>query len=203
VDAVTKLLVTGAVTLALVCAGTASAANQPDPRLDAAASLVAGHPISVYCENDWATWLANTSGPGESGFTVIGTPVVYVDPQVCLTLQIMLHGDDAGSVYGSQALLTLAHESVHQRGITDEGVTDCTALPFVPQLATKFFGIPATVQQTVTATRTILVRIGSKSKRISVTYTKEAIVPNPFLTTLATQAELWHRASPPEYQGGC
>jgi hypothetical protein len=106
-------------------------------------------------------------------------------------------------MWASSALLTLAHEAVHQRGVTDEGVTDCTALPLVPGLATKFFGIPATVEQTVTATKTIVVRIGKRSKRVRVSYAKTKSVPNPYLTKLEADAVRWHRLGGPAYQGNC
>jgi hypothetical protein len=116
---------------------------------------------------------------------------------------MLLHVDDAGAMYAAQALLALAHESVHQRGVTDEGVTDCTALPLVSGLATQFSNVPATVPQTVTASKAITVRIGKKSKRVTVTYAKTTDVPNPWLVRLSADALRWHRANPTAYQGSC
>lgn len=201
-------LISAVVVLALSCAGTAVSANNPNPRLDAAASFVAGHPVTVWCETSWASWLQMTGGVSDaSGFTNPSqSSVVYVDPQVCLTFEMILAGsnvEDVGGSYTSQALLTLAHEAEHQKGLTDEGQTDCAALPLVPTLATQFFGVPKTITQTVTAYRTISVRVGKAKRRIRESYTKTVSAPNPYVTQLATDAEGWHKLKPPAYQGSC
>ena len=51
-------------TLALACsaallltAGTASAENWSDARLDAVASHIAGKPVDVHCEDSWYVWI--------------------------------------------------------------------------------------------------------------------------------------------------
>lgn len=184
------------VVLALVLASGAHAQNVPDPRLDAAASSIAGHPVTVWCELDWASWLQMSQGqPDAQGFTRIGTPVVYVDPEVCVELHALLNGEDVGTYFAAEGLLTLAHESVHQRGITSESVADCTALTLVKSLAVKTFGIAAKVRQTYS------VRVKRKGRFVRVR--KHRLVTNPWLTRLYKDAVRWHKAKPAVYQGGC
>ncbi len=196
-----QLLLIGAVLAALVVVGTAASANTPDPELDAAASFIAGHPVTVWCEMSWSDWLGMTNGvDGVPGFTRPPTPVIYVDPQVCLTLLLLAQGDDTGTIYAGQALLTLAHESELQHGVTDEGAADCAALPYVATLATEFFGIGSTSYRTVTATRIVTVRLGNRVKRIRETYTKRVAVPNPFLVLTVQAAKDADRR---EYPGAC
>ena len=44
------------VALGLVLVSSALAANVPDPRLDAIAAKLAGHPVVVNCKSDDAAW---------------------------------------------------------------------------------------------------------------------------------------------------
>jgi hypothetical protein len=208
-----KTVVTILTALAMLAfASTAVAASKgdwPDSRLDAAAASVAGHPVQVWCEGSWGDWIHAGDQQGVDfgvvfGFTVIGQPVIYIDPSECLTLHAMLANDFVGSFEVSIALLTLAHESVHQRGIADEGQAECTALPLVPGLAVNFFGYPETVPQTkiVSYTKTVVRRIKGKTYRFKVRSQKAVTVQvaNPFLAYLATDALAWHRTLPPAYQ---
>lgn len=186
-----KLLVLVVILLALV-SGTARAQNVPDPRLDAAASSIAGHPVTVWCELDWSAWLQMSQGqPDAQGFTRIGTPIVYVDPEVCVELHALLNGEDVGAYFAAEGLLTLAHESVHQRGITSESAADCTALSLVKSLAVKDLNVPAKVRQTY------LRRVRRRWVR------KHRLVTNPWLSRLYKDAARWHEAKPAAYQGGC
>jgi hypothetical protein len=118
-----------------------------------------------------------------------------------------LGGSQVGSYHSSIALLTLAHEGVHQRGIGDEGVADCTALPLVPGLAANYFGVPRTIARTkiVNYTKTVVRRVNGKSVRMRVRAQKAVrfSIANPFLGKLAADARAWHRAAPPQYQGTC
>lgn len=142
-----RLAVIGA---ALLIAPAAHADNSPHPVLDAVATAVAGKPVTVYCENSWYDWIMffadqGIDGSGINGFTSLSRPVVYVSPRQCETLHALINREDVGTYYAATALLTLVHEAVHQRGVADEGMADCTALPLVPQLAASHFTIPATV----------------------------------------------------------
>jgi hypothetical protein len=140
-----------AVVVALALPVSATAGNAPHSTLDNAASFVAGKPVSVYCEYSWSAWLKFFADRGRDGSTVngytnINSPVVYVSPAVCETLHGLIGQRDIGAYHAALALLTLAHEAQHQRGVLDEGAADCAALAQVGALAVSYFGIPATVQ---------------------------------------------------------
>lgn len=181
---------------------SARAANNPSPVLDAAASYVAGHPVSVWCETSWSDWLTMTANNGVSeagGFTRAETPVVYLAPDVCEELHALVGKEDVGSFFAADAILTLTHESVHQRGVMDEAVTDCTALGMVSQMATTFFSIPKTVVQQYV--KLAYKRVAGKRVRVSSIGTR--YVANPFLARLVKDATRWHDAKPAQYHGSC
>lgn len=193
------------------CSKAARGANSPNATLNAVASNVAGHPVSVWCETSDRGWvdLENQHNTGEDdGFTVQGEPTVYLAPRICDTLEYMLgYGYQAtGLLWDALAIKTLLHESVHQRGITDEGVTDCTALSLLPQYVTDF-GIPATVSATsyTRVTRAVRITFGVRHKvvRYSTMVPSTTQVPNPDLQKLENYAESWHKSLPASYQGGC
>lgn len=229
-----------AVCAVLFAAPAAIAGNSPHPTLDAVATAVAGKPVTVHCENSWYDWIVffadqGIDGGGINGFTSMSRPVVFVSPRQCETLHALINREVVGTYYAASALLTLIHESVHQRGIRDEGLADCTALPLVPQFAASHFSVAPTVaaQRTVTTQQQQVVtvdeqrvvvtpkRVRKNGKWTTVNVTSVVTVPvertvtvnvtsvvteqvaNPFLAQLATDAHRWHRAKPPEYQGGC
>jgi hypothetical protein len=184
--------------LALAWAGRGAAAYQ-DPRINAVASSVSGKPITASCAADSREWAQFQTTAGfkteQDGFTFVGqAPIIYLAPRVCQTLMALLGAPrfDVGPYWAALAIKVLIHESVHQRGITDEGITDCTALPLVPTYAVSSFGYPAKVTKYV-YTKT---KLGT-FKRAKKT------VPNPELAKLAYWALQWHRAQPANYQGGC
>lgn len=186
----------------LLYSGSAGAGNYADPRLDAVASEVAGKPVQVWCETSIIDWV--TIGAGNySGFTFIGIPIVYIAPRQCETLHALLSRENIGSYYAASAILTLAHEAVHQRGVLNEGETDCLALPLVPTLAVKHFGIPATVTVNTVVRSLRLLRVKTKWVRVFDTKLVAKIVPNPFLALITRDALRWHKSKPAEYQGNC
>lgn len=149
--------------------------NTPDPRLDQIATAIAGHPVTVYCENDPAAWAAGGS-PGAWGYTWpphwngILPPalqnVVWVHPIVCATLHSLMDNHDGTQPYDAAlAIHILVHESFHQRdGVygdctqTDkscEGRADCGALAYDETAETTLFGFPATVTTTEVVTNTV------------------------------------------------
>ena len=74
--------------LLLLIPTAATAANQPHPVFDAAASSVAGKPLTVWCEMDGAEWDRQLNEAGRQGWQAFGftypdTPVVYMSPLVC------------------------------------------------------------------------------------------------------------------------
>jgi hypothetical protein len=196
----------------LAMAAPAVAGNWQDTRLDSAASQVAGHPVQVWCESTWTDWIHEGDYLREDfglvrGVTWISYPTVYINPTECETLHALLGGEHIDTYHASLAIQVLAHESVHQRGISDEGVTDCTALPLVPQLAIDYFGIPTTVTDTYlkTVRKKVTVRAKGRTYVRYVTVQRQAtrLVANPYLTGLAQDALRWHRTLPAEYQGNC
>lgn len=195
-----------------VGAGSAGAANLPNPVFDQIASEVAGKPVSVYCETDWFVWIKafesiGVNGGGINGFTNLSTPTVFVSPRQCETLWALHARENVGTYYAASAVFTLAHEAVHQRGITDEGVTDCTAMPLVAGIAVRYFGIAEFVTQTYLVPKTIkrTVVVGKKKKTITVRTMEQATrqVPNPWFEQFKADTLRWHKAKPAEYQGSC
>lgn len=178
---------------------SASAKNQSNAKLDAVAADVARRPLTVWCETSWTDWLSmvaaknlnsgEATGEDVNGFTAMDEQVVYVSPRQCetLTAAIEFGHEQLGSYYLASAMLTLVHEAVHQRGIADEGITDCTALSLLPRVATRFFGYHATDRVTV--------RVHGQLVRRT--------VANPAFADLLDFARAWHRSKPAAYQGRC
>ena len=157
------------ITLVLACAaglltaGTASAANWSDGRLDAVASQIAGKPVRVHCEDSWYEWINAGEEAGEdwsyvNGFTALVEPVVYINPGRCETLHALLElgPRGVGVFHAAGAVKTLVHEAVHQRGVTNEGETDCTALSLVDDVAVRSCGYKRTERVAYTVTTTLL-----------------------------------------------
>jgi hypothetical protein len=143
--------------LGLALASPAVAANRPDPRLDAAASWVAGRAITVRCETDQATWDAesgNDLAPGfiRSGY-YSGGSTINIGPWGCLRLHSALEKHGSVLLHElAQAMHTLTHESIHARGVEDEGETDCISLGLVDEVAVGWFGFTRTEIITTTTT---------------------------------------------------
>jgi hypothetical protein len=203
-------------TLALACAaalltaGTASAENWKDNRLDTVASQIAGKPLAVHCESSWYEWINAGEEQAEdwsvlAGFTFISEPVVYISPDLCETLHALLElGPRGVGVYHvAAAVQTLVHEAVHQRGVSNEGETDCTALSLVDDVAVRTFGYRRTERVPYTVTTTTRRKVGGRwvtSRIQAVRYRQQ---PSQTLKDFHAMAVAWHKAAPPEYQGTC
>lgn len=198
-----SLIIAALTAASLVAVPVATAADWHNNTLDQYASAVAGHATSVYCEDSWVEWYSFGANQGIFGFTNPRIPVVYVSPRQCETLQALAYHEDVGTYYAASAMLTLAHEGVHQRGVYDEGAADCTALPLLPGLATQFFGVPQTISEAYTKYIYKTKRIGKKLVRSVKTRVAYRSVANPWLTRLSSDALRWHRAKPAQYQGNC
>jgi hypothetical protein len=213
-----RIALAGVLVSTLVLAATvgpARAGNQPHPTLDAVASEVAGRPVTVRCENSEGEWTATVAAiagsPPRAGGYVHGvdSTVVYLAPSECLPLHHALSADykRAGIYPLTSSLLTLAHEAVHLRGITDEGVAECTALPLVPELAVKYFGVPRSVTQTSKriVQKWVYRRVKGKRTRVrvSVAVKTSVQIPNPDLGVIEETALELHRGRSAEYQGNC
>lgn len=192
-----RLLLVVAILLAF-SAGGAAAAYQV-PQLNAVASAVAGHSVIASCAADTREWVQFENAANFSievdGFTQASqSNVIFLSPRVCQTLTALLtpQSQDVGPYWAALAIKTIIHESVHQRGVLDESVTDCTALSLVAQYAASSFGYAAKIKQT----SYVKVKDGH-FKRVVKT------VPNPALARLVRWALAWHLAMPANYQGAC
>lgn len=187
----------GVVTFALVFVSAARAAGQ-DSRINAVASAVAGHPVIVSCATTTHEWAQFEDTAGltfeTDGFTFASRDnVVFLAPRICETLLAdFQYGPTlVGDYMNALALRVLIHESVHQRGVTDESMTDCTALTLVEHYALSF-GYAAKV----TSVSYVRVKDGHYRRVVKV-------VPNPALERLYTQALASHRLLPASYQTVC
>lgn len=187
--------------------GVANAGNNPDPRLDAAASYVAGKPVTVWCEESITDWVQWGQSAGQNfdfmeGFTyptIPGYSTIYLSPRVCLTLHALLDqgAENVGAYWGSLAVHTLVHESVHLlTGSADEHYVDCMALTKDADVAEQFFSWPTTE----TIYNTVVVR---KKHRIVAVKSVGTNVTSPLLTAFNSFDQGWHDAAPAPYSGPC
>jgi hypothetical protein len=206
---------------ALALAAPATAADRPHATLNAVSAEVAGKPVRVHCETSEVQWIGWQLQFGKilAGFTYLEQPVTYIAPDFCNTLHWSLQYGyrEVGLVWLTGAVSVLVHEAVHQRGIRDERVTECTAQPLIVPIMQKYFGLTATVpeiqQHVVTetrpVTRTVRRKIAGKWRRIRVTVfvsfervvTETVQVPNPDVVRAQQWVTGWHTALPPEYTG--
>jgi hypothetical protein len=207
--------------LALAVPAAANAADRPHPTLNAVSTEVAGKPVRVHCETSEVQWIGWQLQFGRvlSGFTFFDQPVTYIAPNFCHTLHWSLtYGyREVGLVWLTGAVSVLVHEAVHQRGIRDERVTECTAQPLIVPMMQKYFGLTATVPhtsyQTITEpkqiSRTVRRKIAGKWRRIRIVTTVmverviavQQQVPNPDVARAQQWVTGWHEALPPEYTG--
>jgi hypothetical protein len=206
------IMVIATLCVALSLAGTATASDWSSNRFDQGASAIAGHSTHVWCESSWADWVHAGDEYGEDwanvfGFTAQVTTTVYLNPDVCFSLHVLLSGGDVGTVNASMALLTLAHEASHQAGYWDEGEAECHALPKVEALAVGYFGVRAKALKPYTATKKRRVGIRINGHTVIRTLTAKVIryrqVRNPWLTRLNADMMAWHNTAPAEYRTFC
>jgi len=114
-------------------------------RLAAVASELAGRPVGVHCPGFFARLTAIGTDAGSVEFDSAGRPSgsTDLDERTCAKLDALArnHGARLLDPDTAQALVTLAHESFHLRGIVDEAQTQCYAVQTV-QLAAQRFGVP-------------------------------------------------------------
>jgi hypothetical protein len=120
------------------------------PKLEAAAAFVAGKPAHVFCANtfsDWAQAVADAYGPGVNvnAYSTIGGSETYLPAGFVCALPIAAVAGQKVDLSGPLAgyLLTLVHEAIHQRGVADEGQTECAAMHELPRVAVRFFHVKA------------------------------------------------------------
>jgi hypothetical protein len=135
---------------ALVLAPMARAALpgvHQETKLEAAASFVAGKPVSVYCGDDAAGWanaiaaaFAGFPSPGPlGGFAIYRENTEYLSPRNCGG--VLESASRASPAAFGPALFALIHEAVHLSGVTDEWAADCTALSDTWSVAWIYFAV--------------------------------------------------------------
>jgi hypothetical protein len=142
---------TAVIAAALVLAAAAAAATAPQgfyeaKRLEPAASFVADKPSRIYCSQtfgDWQQYAKANGTPSANGLTEIGGGQSELPSTVCAPLIDKLTRQPVSVYDFAASLLILVHESLHQRGSTDEGQTECDALHLMPRVAVKFFRVKA------------------------------------------------------------
>jgi hypothetical protein len=110
------------------------AATVFEARLGEVASLVAGRPVEVRCEDFSDGSLEEPGGVVEFDGN---TPADYarIRPDVCSTLVHFVRAPDGATPEVAQAVTILAHESYHLRGIRNEAAAQCAAMSAVPRVA--------------------------------------------------------------------
>lgn len=135
--------------LALSSPALADDGFRTSTRLSPIASGVTGRPVTVWCARTPVIWRDAVQAlyPTLLGSTrgLAGVPdadSMQLAPWVCQTLEGWLRGKNAPSPENlGREILTLVHESIHLRGVVDEGLADCAALPLVPGVARTSFKI--------------------------------------------------------------
>lgn len=97
-----------------------------EARFGAEAARIAGRKVTIRCDADY---LFTGIGSDALGVAFIRRRLAYLDPFVCRELHDLVfrhQGEQRDDT--AEAVLVLAHESVHLAGERDEGVTECKAL---------------------------------------------------------------------------
>jgi hypothetical protein len=123
-------------------------------RLAEVASSLVGHRVGVHCPSLFKKLVSVNGEAGTVRFDDNGRPASYTDlsPETCDALR-NLGGVDWSCLATAScgykqfqvawALHTLAHESFHLRGISEEAVTECYAMQTTAAVAVAL-GIPST-----------------------------------------------------------
>lgn len=93
-------------------------------RLTTEASRIAGAPVRVTCDEEYAF---TGAGSDTLGVAFPGQALTFLDPGICRALHDAL-ADREADREAIEAVIVLAHEAVHLRGERREGVTECLAL---------------------------------------------------------------------------
>lgn len=117
-----------------------------NPMISTAGSFVAGKSVTDWCgTNVVAFEAAAQSATGADlggwidGWAQPNGDAAYLHPDVCSTLTRWNAGRRVDPDKLAEALLTVAHESEHLAGVTDESVADCKALASLPAMINRFF----------------------------------------------------------------
>jgi hypothetical protein len=94
-------------------------------RFSAEASRIAGHPVSIRCDEsgDYVGAVQHADG-----VAAVGGDLAYLTPAICHDLYRLAVRDEVVFSRTARAIAVLAHESWHLRGVRDEARTECYAL---------------------------------------------------------------------------
>jgi hypothetical protein len=98
---------------------------QATARFSREASVVAGKPVTIRCDEsgDYVGAVQHADGVAQVGGTL-----AYLTPERCLALYRLAFEGKEDSTRTGLAIAVLAHEAWHLRGVADEGTTECYAL---------------------------------------------------------------------------
>lgn len=126
----------------LVSAGPAEASTERAGPLARIVATVAGRPVDVSCETRPGAWrrdlVASHLAPRAVAYYDPNTDAIRFGPVICEDASTFRRGVSLRSV---RALFIAAHEAAHAAGVDDEGVANCWALDWVPDLARTFLGV--------------------------------------------------------------
>jgi hypothetical protein len=136
-----------------------------DPRYGRAASAVVGANVEVRCwsKRDWPKLLkeerllgAPTFRSGAAGVTRIGGTRINLAPPVCLALDLVVYemrrpSGGQARLAAAFALVTLAHEAQHAKGVVEEPKAECYGMQLADETAREL-GIEPRYADTLPAT---------------------------------------------------
>lgn len=96
-----------------------------EARFSEEASLIAEKPVTIRCDEERAHVGVVQ---GAEGVAWVGGALAYLTPERCYDLYRLAFRGDITSSRTALAVVVLAHEAWHLRGVGDEGVTECYAL---------------------------------------------------------------------------
>jgi hypothetical protein len=125
--------------------------EENENRLALVASAVASRKVEVSCPGFFARLVEITPNSGWVDFDQNGTPgdKTNLSASTCRGLERVWRGDqtsfgclisgscDEETLHAVWGVVTLAHESWHLRGVTDEAITQCYAIQTVEQVARR------------------------------------------------------------------
>jgi hypothetical protein len=100
--------------------------TRAERRFTAEAARIAGHPVTVRCDDSYAF---TGVGSDAAGVAFIPRSLAYLEPGVCRSLYRLSFEDRVGARDDAAfAITVLAHEATHLRGVRNEAETECFAL---------------------------------------------------------------------------
>ena len=103
-------------------------------RFSSEASLLAGHPVTIRCDEggDFVGAVQHSDG-----VAAVGGGLAYLAPERCYDLYRLAFKGEVSFSQTARSLAVLAHESWHLRGVRDEGATECYALQSAVRLGQR------------------------------------------------------------------